>query len=157
MFSGTLRDNVRFVKSDATDEECLAVLRAAQAGSILDRSPDGLETIIGEGGIKLSGGERQRLSIARALLRDPELLIFDEATSSLDSQTELAITQTIQDISKTHQNITTIIIAHRLSTVVHANTIHVLEHGKLIEQGSHDELLTQDGLYKALWRTQIAA
>lgn len=157
LFSGTLRDNIRFVKPKATDEECLSVLRAAQAESILNRSESGLDTIIGEGGIKLSGGERQRLSIARALLRKPELLIFDEATSSLDSQTEQAITKTIQDIKEENSDITTILIAHRLSTVVQADTIFVLEHGKIAEQGSHQDLLEKNGLYKALWRTQIAS
>ena len=108
------------------------------------------------GGVKLSGGEKQRLAIARSLLRDPDILIFDEATSSLDSITEESITQTIKEIEKSRPNLIRILVAHRLSTVVHADTIYVLEKGKLAEQGTHDELLAKNGLYSALWRQQVS-
>lgn len=154
LFSGTIRDNLRFTKPNATDEEILEVLRKASCQSLLNRATDGINTTIGEGGIKLSGGEKQRLSIARALLRNPHLLIFDEATSALDSITEEEITKTIRDISS-KQNQITVLIAHRLSTIMHADKIYVLEQGKIIEQGKHEDLLTEKGLYYAMWRQQI--
>lgn len=154
LFAGTLRDNLLFVQPSARDTECEGALRLASAGSILERGGKGLDTKIGEGGIKLSGGERQRLAIARALLRKPELIIFDEATSSLDSITEKAITETILDIEKAHSSLITILVAHRLSTVMHAKRIYVLEKGRLVEVGMHDELLRMQGLYAALWREQ---
>jgi len=154
LFAGTIRDNLLFVNPKATDEECLAVLSKAACLALLKRAEKGLDTIIGEGGVKISGGERQRLSIARALLRNPALLVFDEATSSLDSLTELEISQTVQDISNLGKHIT-ILIAHRLSTIMHANTIFVLEKGKIIESGTHSELLVEKGLYYAMWRQQI--
>ena len=113
-----------------------------------------LETVIGEGGVKVSGGEKQRLSIARALLRRPQLLVFDEATSSLDSLTEEEISQTIRDVS-TRKDMITILIAHRLSTILHADTIHVLEQGRIVESGKHRDLLEAKGLYYAMWRQQI--
>ncbi|RJO59696.1 ABC transporter ATP-binding protein [Candidatus Parcubacteria bacterium] len=155
LFAGTIRENLRFVEPQVTDAECLAALRAAAADSILKRSYQGLDTKIGEGGLKLSGGERQRLAIARALLRNPDLLIFDEATSSLDSITEKAITETIKNITKAKPHLMTILVAHRLSTVAHADRIYVLEKGRVVEQGSHSELLKNRGLYAALWREQI--
>jgi ATP-binding cassette subfamily B protein len=154
LFAGTIRENLLFVRSNATDEECLEALKSAQCDAILERGGQGLDTVIGEGGVKLSGGEKQRLSIARALLRKPELIIFDEATSSLDSITEEEINKTIRDVSKRIAPIT-IIIAHRLSTIMHADTIHVLEKGKIIESGRHDDLLKTQGLYYAMWRQQI--
>ncbi|MBO9561401.1 MAG: ABC transporter ATP-binding protein [Niastella sp.] len=154
LFAGTIRENLLFVKPDATDEEMLEAMNKASASKLVTRTGKGLNTILGEGGLKLSGGEKQRLSIARALLRHPRLLIFDEATSALDSLTEEAITQTIRDISAQRQQIT-ILIAHRLSTIMHADTIYVLEKGKITESGSHDELLVQKGLYYAMWRQQI--
>lgn len=157
LFAGTIRENLRFVKPNATDEECLAVLKAAQAMNILERAEKGLDTKIGEGGIKVSGGERQRLAIARALLREPDLLIFDEATSSLDSITEKAITETIREIEKAHTSLITILVAHRLSTVAHANTIYVLERGRIVEHGNHHELIAKQGLYHAMWREQQAS
>jgi ATP-binding cassette subfamily B protein len=157
LFAGSIRENLLFVNPDATDKECLDMLAAAAATSILERGGKGLDTKIGEGGLKLSGGERQRLAIARALLRQPELLIFDEATSSLDSITEQSITQTIQDIERAHPNVMTVLVAHRLSTVAHAQRIYVLEKGKIVEVGTHDQLTKAGGLYAALWRQQIAS
>lgn len=156
LFAGTIRENLLFVNPEAQDDDCLAALKAAEATSIIDRGGQGLDTRIGESGIKLSGGEKQRLSIARALLRHPELIIFDEATSSLDSITEAAITKTIKGIITERPNLMTIIIAHRLSTVAGADQIYVLAKGKIVEQGQHQSLLKNPGLYAALWRQQQA-
>ncbi|MGL2966302.1 ABC transporter ATP-binding protein [Flavobacterium sp. XGLA_31] len=154
LFSGTIRDNLLFVKSSATDEEVNDVLQKSACQNLLARAENGLDTTIGEGGIKVSGGEKQRLSIARALLRNPKLLIFDEATSALDSITEEEITQTIKSISSKQDQIT-VLIAHRLSTIMHADKIFVLEQGKIIEQGKHQDLVNDKGLYYAMWRQQI--
>ncbi len=154
LFAGTIRDNLRFVRQEATDEECMASLEAAQLKGLLERSREGLDTRIGEGGLKLSGGERQRLAIARALLRRPDLLIFDEATSSLDTETEKEITRTIDGIITTRPSFVTLLIAHRLSTVAGADRIVVLKKGRVVEQGSHLELLRRKGLYYALWQQQ---
>ncbi len=154
LFSGTIRENMLFVKPDATDEQVIEALHKASCQNILARAGKGIESVIGEGGLKLSGGERQRLSIARSLLRHPHLLIFDEATSSLDSITEEEITSTIKHISKEKEQIT-VLIAHRLSTIMHADKIFVLERGKIIETGSHFALLEEKGLYYAMWRQQI--
>lgn len=154
LFAGTIRENLRFVAPNATDEQCLLALRQAAADSLLNRAPQGLDTVIGEGGVKVSGGEKQRLSIARALLRRPTLLVFDEATSALDSLTEEEIGKTVRQLSGSRQHIT-ILIAHRLSTVLHADRIFVLEKGHVAEQGHHTELLARKGLYYAMWRQQI--
>jgi ATP-binding cassette subfamily B protein len=154
LFSGTIRENLQFVRPDATDEECMDVLQRAACQTLLARASNGLDTVIGEGGVKVSGGEKQRLSIARALLRRPDLLVFDEATSSLDSLTEEEITETIRDVSVLKDHIT-ILIAHRLSTIMHADRIYVLEKGHIIESGKHTDLLLQKGLYYAMWRQQI--
>ncbi|HAP00895.1 MAG TPA: ABC transporter ATP-binding protein [Bacteroidetes bacterium] len=154
LFSGTIRENLLFVNPNATDQECLDVLEKAASHSLLSRADKGLDTVIGEGGMKVSGGEKQRLSIARALLRDPNLIVFDEATSALDSLTEEEITATIRDISDNRKHIT-ILIAHRLSTIMHADKIFVLENGKISESGKHAELLETKGLYYAMWRQQI--
>lgn len=154
LFSGTIRDNMKFVKPDATDEEINIALEKASATNIVYNTGKGLDTVLGEGGRKVSGGEKQRLSIARALLRKPRLLIFDEATSALDSLTEEQITETVKEVSALKQQIT-ILIAHRLSTIMHADTIYVLEKGKITEQGTHNELLDKKGLYYAMWRQQI--
>jgi len=154
LFSGTIRENLLFVRPQATDAECLEALRRAACQSLLARAEKGLDTVIGEGGIKVSGGERQRLSIARALLRRPDLLVFDEATSSLDSLTEEEISHTIRDVAESH-DVMSILIAHRLSTVMHADRIFVLERGQVVETGRHQELLDQTGLYYAMWRQQV--
>ncbi|MFH0805202.1 MAG: ABC transporter ATP-binding protein [Patescibacteria group bacterium] len=157
LFAGSIRENLLFVNPGATDEECMQALRAAAADTIISRGNRGLDTRIGEGGIKLSGGERQRLAIARALLRRPELMIFDEATSSLDSITERSITETIRQVEQAQPDLIRVIIAHRLSTVAHATRIYVLERGALVEQGTHAELLAAGGLYAALWREQVTS
>ncbi|MGA2122248.1 MAG: ABC transporter ATP-binding protein [Methanoregula sp.] len=154
LFSGTIKENLLFVMPDATDEQLRDALHKASCDWILIRSAPGINTLIGEGGMMLSGGEKQRISIARALLRHPRLLIFDEATSSLDSLTEEDITNTIRDISTSRDQIS-ILIAHRLSTILHADVIYVMEAGKIVETGSHQSLLDQKGLYYAMWRQQI--
>jgi ATP-binding cassette subfamily B protein len=142
------------VNPNATDEKCLDVLKRSASDSILVRAKQGLDTTIGEGGVKISGGEKQRLSIARALLRDPNILIFDEATSALDSLTEEEITKTVKDITS-KKDMITILIAHRLSTVMHSDRIYVLEKGLVVEVGDHESLLKEKGLYYAMWREQI--
>lgn len=154
LFAGTIRENLLFVQPHATEQDMLRVLKEAQCDSILARANNGLDTTIGEQGLKLSGGERQRLSIARALLRDPDVLIFDEATSSLDSLTEQEITKTIKQLSRSKDRIT-VSIAHRLSTIMHVDQILVMENGKISETGTHEQLLAAKGLYYALWRQQI--
>jgi ATP-binding cassette subfamily B protein len=154
LFAGTVRENMLFVRPDATDARIVAALENAQCAALLARLPQGLDTLIGEGGTKLSGGERQRLSIARALLRNPRLLVFDEATSALDSLTEQQVTETVRRVSEERTQIT-LLIAHRLSTVLHADAIYVLEKGRIVESGSHAELVALKGLYYAMWRQQI--
>src|SRR5437870_1368483 len=154
LFSGSIRENLLFVNPNASDEDCMTVLNKAACQSLLRRADKGLDTVIGEGGVKVSGGEKQRLSIARALLRRPNLLVFDEATSSLDSLTEEEISETIREVS-VRKDLITILIAHRLSTVIHADKIIVLERGQIVESGRHDELVELKGLYYAMWRQQI--
>ncbi|KIC96451.1 ABC transporter ATP-binding protein [Flavihumibacter solisilvae] len=154
MFSGTIRDNMLFVKPDATDEQIIAALEKAASTGLIMNSLKGLDTVLGEGGKRVSGGEKQRLAIARALLREPRLLIFDEATSALDSITEEEISATIREISAEKQQMT-ILIAHRLSTIMHADRIIVLEKGRIAEEGKHAFLLEQKGLYYAMWRQQV--
>lgn len=154
LFAGTIRENLLFVNPTATDEELFDVLHKAACHTLLARADKGLDTTIGEGGVKVSGGEKQRLSIARALLRKPSLLVFDEATSALDSITEEEISRTIQDVNQ-RLDVITIMVAHRLSTIMHADRIYVLEKGRIIEQGRHLELIEEKGLYYAMWRQQI--
>ncbi|WP_114791574.1 ABC transporter ATP-binding protein [Niabella yanshanensis] len=154
LFAGTIRENLLFVNPEATEEQLQIALRKASCTALLERAGNGVDTIIGESGLKLSGGEKQRIAIARALLRDPHLLIFDEATSALDSITEEQITQTIREVSSKGSQIT-VLIAHRLSTIMHADRIYVLERGEVAETGSHEELIERKGLYYAMWRQQI--
>lgn len=154
LFAGTIKENLLFVNPTATEEQLQQALQKASAVPILQRAEEGINTVIGEGGLKLSGGEKQRIAIARALLRDPHILIFDEATSALDSITEEEITQTIREVSSKGDQIT-VLIAHRLSTIMHADRIYVLERGEIVETGSHAELLDKKGLYYAMWRQQI--
>lgn len=154
LFSGTIKENLQFVQPNATDDEINSALQKAACTGLLERSENGLDTVIGEGGMKLSGGEKQRLSIARALLRNPRLMVFDEATSALDSLTEEEISNTIKQITSKKEHIT-VLIAHRLSTIMHADRIFVLEKGVIIETGEHQQLLDEKGLYYAMWRQQI--
>ena len=154
LFSGTIKENLLFVAPKATDDEILKALQKAACQSLLARAEKGIDTVIGEGGVKVSGGEKQRLSIARALLRNPSLLVFDEATSALDSLTEEEISKTIRELSTQESHIT-ILIAHRLSTIMHADRIYVLEKGRIVESGQHQNLIDEKGLYFAMWRQQI--
>ncbi len=154
LFSGSIRENLLFVRPGASDAECLEVLERAACQPLLERAEHGLDTLIGEGGVKVSGGEKQRLSIARALLRRPHLLVFDEATSALDSLTEQEVSRTIHEVAR-DRSVMTVLIAHRLSTVLHADRIYVLERGRVVEQGRHDDLLAAKGLYYAMWRQQV--
>jgi len=154
LFSGSVRANLQFVKPEATDEEILAALKKASSLKVIEDSKDGLDTILGEGGKMVSGGEKQRLAIARALVRQPRILIFDEATSALDSLTEEEITNTLREISAGKNQII-LMIAHRLSTIMHADRIYVLEKGRIVEEGNHKTLLENKGLYYAMWRQQI--
>jgi ATP-binding cassette subfamily B protein len=154
LFAGTIKENLQFVNPSATDEEIREALNKASCQNLLARADKGIDTVIGEGGVKVSGGEKQRLSIARALLRNPKLLVMDEATSALDSITEEEIADTIRSVSL-KQDIITILIAHRLSTIMHADKIYVLERGVIVESGTHTELLDLKGLYYAMWRQQI--
>ena len=153
LFAGTVRQNLHFIKPGATDEEMLEVLEKSASYTLLNGEKK-LDTILGEGGTKLSGGEKQRLSIARALLRQPRLIIFDEATASLDSLTEEQITETVNRIAADKKQMI-ISIAHRLSTIMNMDTIYVLEKGRIVESGTHQQLLEIKGLYYAMWRQQI--
>jgi ATP-binding cassette subfamily B protein len=151
LFHGTVRENIRYGSFDATDGAIEAAARAAEAHAFIMQLPEGYETIVGERGQKLSGGQRQRLSIARAVLKDPPILVLDEATSAVDNETEAAIQRSMSRIARGR---TTVMIAHRLSTIRHAHRIHVLDHGRLVETGTHRELVDGGGIYAALWRVQ---
>lgn len=151
LFNDTLYHNIAYGRPEATREEVLEAARAAHLDRFVDSLPDGFETRVGERGLKLSGGEKQRVAIARAILKNPPILVFDEATSSLDSATEQAIQEELRRIS---ENRTTLVIAHRLSTVVDADEILVLESGRIVERGRHEDLLALGGRYASLWRTQ---
>jgi ATP-binding cassette subfamily B protein len=154
LFAGTIRENLLFVNPGASEAQLQIALQKSSCNNLLQRAEKGIETVIGEGGLKLSGGEKQRIAIARALLRSPYLLIFDEATSALDSLTEEEITETIREVSSKGNQIT-VLIAHRLSTIMHSDRIYVLERGEIIETGPHDKLIAEKGLYYAMWRQQI--
>ncbi len=151
LFHGTVRENIAYGRQDATDAEIVEAAKIAEAHDFIMKLSDGYDTIVGERGQKLSGGQRQRISIARAVLKDPPILILDEATSSVDNETEAAIQRSMERIAVGR---TTIIIAHRLSTVRNADRIYVLEHGELRERGDHDALVNQAGIYAGLWSVQ---
>ncbi|HET6663875.1 MAG TPA: ABC transporter ATP-binding protein [Acidimicrobiales bacterium] len=151
LFQGTVRENLAYGRPDATDDELERAARLAEAHDFITQLPQGYDTIVGERGQKLSGGQRQRLSIARAILKDPAVLVLDEATSAVDNETEAAIQRSLELVGRDR---TVIVIAHRLSTVRHADRIHVLEAGRVVEAGSHEDLVAEQGLYAALWRIQ---
>lgn len=151
LFNTSLIENIQYGNPNASLEEVMRAVSLANLNELIERLPDKLETIVGERGLKLSGGEKQRVAIARAILKSPTFLIFDEATSSLDSVSEQAIMEAIEAVSANH---TTIMIAHRLSTIAHADTIFVLKNGALEEQGTHQSLLAKQGTYHELWQTQ---
>ncbi|WP_293057720.1 ABC transporter ATP-binding protein, partial [Moorena sp. SIO3F7] len=151
LFHGTVEENITYGTFDATTEEIVAAAKTAEAHEFIMQLPQGYDTIVGERGQKLSGGQQQRIAIARALLKDPPILILDEATSAVDNETEAAIQRSLEKIT---QNRTTIAIAHRLSTVRNADCIYVIEQGKIVEQGRHEQLLEQQGIYAMLWRVQ---
>jgi ATP-binding cassette, subfamily B, bacterial len=151
LFHGTIRENLTYGRPEATDTEVRRAAELAEAATFIESLPAGYDTLVGERGQKLSGGQRQRLTIARAILRDPAILLLDEATSAVDNETEAAIQRSMAKVS---QGRTTIVIAHRLSTVRHAHRIHVMEAGQIIEAGTHEELVVHGGLYAALWRVQ---
>ncbi len=151
LFHGTVRDNIAYGRPDATDDQIRHAARLAEADTFIEVMPDGYDTLVGERGQKLSGGQRQRITIARALLRDPAVLVLDEATSAIDNETEAAIQDSLAKVSVGR---TTVVVAHRLSTIRHAHHIHVMESGRIVESGDHDQLVERNGLYAALWRVQ---
>jgi ATP-binding cassette subfamily B protein len=152
LFNGTIRENLLYAKEDATEAELMDAIRTASLTEFIENQPDGLDTVVGNRGLKLSGGEKQRLSIARIILKDPSILILDEATSALDSISENAIQDALERLM---QGRTTIVIAHRLSTILKADRILVVANGTIAEQGTHDELLAQNGVYRELYETQF--
>jgi len=151
LFNSTLLENVRYGRIDATDAEVHQAIKLAHLADFITELPDGLNTLVGERGLKLSGGEKQRVAIARTILKRPPILAFDEATSSLDSHSERIIQDAIGEISKGQ---TSLVIAHRLSTVVDADLIVVMQHGQIVEHGTHESLLQQDRVYAKLWQLQ---
>ena len=152
LFDDTIRNNVAYGDSEYSDEQVIAALKSAHAWEFVEGLPDGLDTIIGENGLKLSGVQRQRLSIARAFLKDAPILILDEATSSLDNESEAKITQAIEALAKTR---TTLVIAHRLSTIMRADRLVVLNQGSIVEQGVHSDLIEKGGVYADLFHAEF--
>jgi ATP-binding cassette subfamily B protein len=151
LFHGTVAENIAYGTFDASEEDIIMAAKVAEADDFIMRLPQGYETIVGERGQKLSGGQKQRIAIARAVLKNPPILILDEATSAVDNETEAAIQRSLERITV---NRTTIAIAHRLSTIRNADCIYVMEHGQLVESGTHEQLLEKDGVYTNLWRVQ---
>ncbi len=151
IFNGTIKENIIFGLKDVSNERFFEAVKLANAHEFINHFPEGYETAVGDKGLKLSGGQRQRLAIARAILRDPQILILDEATSSLDYHSEALVQSAINIASK---NRTVIVIAHRLSTVINADKIIVLDHGRVVEEGNHNELMRRNGVYKALYESQ---
>ena len=151
LFNDTIRFNIAYARPAATEVEIYNAARKAHIHHFIESLPDGYETIVGERGLKLSGGEKQRVAIARAILKSPRILIFDEATSSLDSHSEREIQKALKEVAEEH---TTLVIAHRLSTIVDADEILVMEHGQIVERGQHQSLLEADGLYNRMWKLQ---
>ena len=151
LFNETIRFNVQYGNPQASEEELQQAISLANLDTLIEKLPDGLDTVVGERGLKLSGGEVQRVAIARAILKKPSIIVFDEATSSLDSNTEVAVMKAIQEVTK---HVTSLMIAHRLSTIIDADKIYVIENGKVVEQGAHQHLLSSNGLYSQLWALQ---
>jgi ATP-binding cassette subfamily B protein len=151
LFHGSVAENIAYGSFDASDDEIIKAAKVAEAHQFIERLPQGYETIVGERGQKLSGGQRQRIAIARAILKNPPILILDEATSAVDNETEAAIQRSLERITV---NRTTIAIAHRLSTIRNADRIYVMEYGQFVESGTHQELLEKNGVYASLWRVQ---
>ena len=151
LFHRSLRENISYGKLDATEQELLSAIKTANADEFINKLPDGLETVVGERGVKLSGGQRQRVAIARAILKDAPILILDEATSALDSESEKLIQASLEPLMK---NRTSIVIAHRLSTIAKLDRILVIDNGSIVEDGSHRELLAYDSVYAKLWKRQ---
>jgi subfamily B ATP-binding cassette protein MsbA len=152
LFGGTIRDNIRYGRISAGEEEIVAAARAANAHEFITAFPDGYETLVGEKGVNLSGGQRQRIAIARAVLKDPRILILDEATSSLDTESESLVQEALDRLMKGR---TTFVIAHRLSTIQKADRILVLDKGRIVEEGTHDTLLERQGLYYHLYTLRL--
>lgn len=152
LFGGTIRENIAYGKPTATKEEIIEAAKQANAYKFIETFPEGLETLVGERGVKLSGGQRQRVAIARAILRNPKILILDEATSSLDAESEHLVQEALDTLMK---NRTTIIIAHRLATIRKVDTIYVMENGQISEKGTHESLVNQEGTYNNLVRLQL--
>jgi len=151
LFNHSIEHNIRYARLDATDEEVIQAAKHANIHDFITSLPDGYQTVVGERGLKLSGGEKQRIAIARVILKNPRILVFDEATSSLDSHSEQLILESLKEVAEKH---TTLVIAHRLSTIIDADNIIVLENGRVVEQGNHQQLLAKDGLYAHLWQLQ---
>ena len=152
LFNSSIFDNIRYGKPEASDQEVHNAIRMAHLEAFIEQLPDGVNTLVGERGLKLSGGEKQRVAIARTILKRPPILLFDEATSSLDSKSERSILAALREIAEGH---TSLVIAHRLSTIVDADRIVVLDQGSIVEQGNHEQLLALDGRYAELWSTQL--
>jgi ATP-binding cassette subfamily B protein len=151
LFYGTVAENIAYGTFDASREEVIEAAKAAEAHDFIENLPEGYDTEVGERGVKLSGGQRQRISIARAILKDPAILVLDEATSDVDTETEMLIQRSLDELTEDR---TTFAIAHRLSTIKDADQIVVLEGGRIVERGGHDDLLSEDGLYAHLWGVQ---